>query len=60
MAGEQWSLARVREFLDVIEQHNERAALRYDDVIYGFNDVELRRSDLRVVLDLAEKGARDV
>lgn len=46
------SAARVRAYLDAIDAHDQKAVLRYHpDIIHGFNDLELRRSDLRNLLE---------
>lgn len=42
---------RVAEYLDAVDEHNEKTTLRYDDIMHQFNEHKLRRSDLRVLLD---------
>jgi hypothetical protein len=45
------SAARVRAYLDAIDAHDQKAVLRYHpEIIHGFNDLELLRSDLRNLL----------
>lgn len=48
------AVERMREFVAAVEAVNSKSQLTYGDVVYGLNDHELRRSDIRTVLDALE------